>query len=47
MKFYKEHFQNKKYFNSENLAKCCVSLPIDPMLTSREVNKIINIINKF
>ena len=47
MKFYKEHFQNKKYFNSENLAKCCVSLPIDPMLTSREVDKIINIINKF
>ena len=41
----KKHFFNKKYPNSENLAKCCISLPIDPNLSKANVELIIKIIN--
>ena len=47
MKYYKENYKNKKFINSEKLARYCVSLPIDPMLTNIEINKIINTINKY
>ena len=47
MKYYKENYKNKKFVNSEKLARYCVSLPIDPMLTNIEINKIINTINKY
>lgn len=41
----KKLFFNKKYPNSENLAKCCISLPIDPNLSKANVELIIKIIN--
>ena len=47
MKYFKKNFNRKKFPNSEKLAKNCVSLPIDPMLTSKEVNYIIKKINNF
>ncbi len=47
MKFFKKKYGIKRYINSEKLAKECVSLPIDPMLTNKEVNQIINTINRY
>tara|TARA_B100001057_G_scaffold344711_1_gene345749 strand:- start:309 stop:1391 length:1083 start_codon:yes stop_codon:yes gene_type:complete len=43
----KKFFSNEKYPNAENLAKKCVSLPIDPLLKPQEVNKIIKVLNTF
>jgi dTDP-4-amino-4,6-dideoxygalactose transaminase len=47
MKFFKENFGIKKFKNADALANECVSLPIDPMLTTKEVNYIIKVVNKF
>jgi len=47
MKFFKENFGIKKFRNADSLARECVSLPIDPMLTTKEVNYIIKTVNKF
>ena len=47
MKFYKKNFKKIIFPNAEQLAKECVSLPIDPMLNNSEINYIVNIINKF
>jgi len=47
MKFFIENFGIKKFINADSLASECVSLPIDPMLTTKEVNYIIKTINKF
>ncbi len=43
----KKIFSNYKYPNAENLARKCVSLPIDPLLKPKEVNKIIKVLNTF
>ena len=47
MNFFIKNFGLKNYINADNLACECVSLPIDPMLTSREVSYIIKTINNF
>ncbi len=47
MKYFKDNFKNINFINSENLAKKCVSLPIDPMLTKKEIYYIVNKINNF
>lgn len=47
MKYFKKNYGNLKFKNAENLAAECVSLPIDPMLKSREVDYIIKILNRF
>ncbi len=43
----KNLFSRQKYPNSENLAKNCISLPIDPNLKKNELFKIIKILNSF
>ena len=43
MKYFKKNFGNFKFTNAEKLAAECVSLPIDPMLKTREVDYIIKI----
>ena len=40
-------FKNEKYPNSERLAKECVSLPIDPYLSTSSLKKIVKVINSF
>ena len=47
MKYFKKIYGKIKFKNAEILAKDCVSLPIDPMLTKKEVDYIIKIINNF
>ncbi len=47
MKYFKKNFGNIKFKNAEKLAAECVSLPIDPMLKSQEVDYIIKILNNF
>ena len=47
MKFYNNNFKKIKFPNAENLAKECVSLPIDPMLKKNEIDYIVKIINNF
>ena len=43
----KKMYKNQKFINAENLAKSCVSLPIDPNLTSNDVKRIVKVINSF
>ena len=43
----KKIFHNQRYPNSENLAKKCISLPIDPTLNLKEIYKIIKVLNSF
>ena len=43
----KHMFKKNKYINSENLAKKCFSLPIDPTLSKKEIFKIVKILNFF
>jgi dTDP-4-amino-4,6-dideoxygalactose transaminase len=43
----KKEFKNEKYNNSENLAKKCFSIPIDPNLKKSEISKIVKILNSF
>ena len=40
-------FKNSKYINSENLAKKCFSVPIDPSLKKNEISKIVKVLNLF
>ncbi len=47
MKYFKKNYKRKKFPNAENLAKKCVSLPIDPMLSKKEINYVIKKINNF
>ena len=42
---FKKFFKNEKYPNAENLAKYCISIPIDPYLTLKEIKKIVRILN--
>ena len=44
---FKKDYKNKKFVNSENLAKKCFSLPIDPTLNKNEIIKIVKILNLF
>lgn len=43
----KKIFQKTKVPNSEKFAKNCVSIPIDPFLTYKEIKKIVNAINLY
>jgi dTDP-4-amino-4,6-dideoxygalactose transaminase len=47
LKSFKEIFKNQKYPNAEELSKNGVSLPIDPLLSKKNLKKIINSINNF
>ena len=47
MNFFKKVFGNKVFKNAENLASKCISIPIDPMLNNKEINYIIEKLNKF
>ncbi len=42
---FKKYFKNEKYQNAENLAKYCISIPINPYLTVKELKKIVRILN--
>jgi len=42
---FKKFFKNEKYPNAENLAKYCISIPMDPYLTLKEIKKIVRILN--
>lgn len=41
----KKKFKNYKFVNSENLAKKCFSIPIDPTLSKKEIIKIVKVLN--
>ena len=43
----KKYFRKEKFPNSEMLAKYGISIPIDPNLSKKEVNYIINKLNNF
>ena len=43
----KKIFKKSSYVNSENLAKKCFSIPIDPNLTNKEISKIVKVLNSF
>ena len=47
MKYFKKNYGKMKFKNSENLARECVSLPIDPMLKNYEINYVIKTLNLF
>ena len=47
MKYFKENYGKMKFKNSENLARQCVSLPIDPMLKKNEISYVIKTLNLF
>ena len=44
---FKKRFKNKKFRNAEILAKESISIPIDPNLTKKEMNYIVNTLNEF
>ncbi len=43
----KGFFKNKKFINSEFIASCCLSLPIDPSLTLKDQKKICSVLNNY
>ena len=43
----KKRFKNDKYKNAEQLARNCISLPIDPNLKLNELNKVVKVLNSF
>ena len=43
----KKIFKKYKFVNSEQLAKECFSIPIDPTLTKKEITKIVKVLNLF
>ena len=43
----KKIFRNNKFINSESLAKKCFSIPIDPMLSKKDISKIVKVLNFF
>jgi len=47
MIFFKKKYGIKVFKNAENLASKCISIPIDPMLSKREVSLIIDKLNEF
>ncbi len=44
---FKKYFKKEKFKNSEILAKYGISIPINPLLTNKEVSYIINKLNSF
>ena len=44
---FKKYFKREKFSNSEMLAKYGISIPIDPNLSKKEVNYIVNQLNGF
>ena len=42
---FKKDFKNKKFVNAERLAKEGISIPIDPNLSQKEQNIIVNTLN--
>tara|TARA_Y100001970_G_scaffold232976_1_gene290223 strand:+ start:4071 stop:5165 length:1095 start_codon:yes stop_codon:yes gene_type:complete len=44
---FKKRFNNKSFKNAEMLAKKSISLPIDPNLSKKELNYIVNTLNEF
>ena len=47
MRYYKKNFKLETFRNAEKLAKECLSLPIDPMLKTKEINLVIKTLNNF
>ena len=47
LKCFKNIFKNKKFINSEYIASHCLSLPIDPNLTTKEQKKICSVLNSY
>ena len=43
----KKIFKKYKFINSEQLAKECFSIPIDPTLKKNEITKIVKVLNLF
>ncbi len=43
----KKYFKNQNYYNSETLAKKCFSIPIDPTLSKKNIDKIIKTLDFF
>ena len=46
LKVFKSKFGNKNFFNAEKLAKEGISIPIDPNLKTKDINIIIDTLNK-
>ena len=40
-------FKGKKFKNAEKIANKCISIPIDPTLNKKDINKIITVLNSF
>ncbi len=40
-------FKGKKFKNAEKIANKCISIPIDPTLNQKDINKIISVLNSF
>ena len=47
LKLTKKKFINEKFINAEILSKQCVSIPIDPELSNKEIRKVTKTINRF
>ncbi len=43
----KKFFKQKKFSNAEKIANNCMSIPIDPTLDQKDINKIISVLNSF
>tara|TARA_B100000767_G_scaffold168945_1_gene158172 strand:+ start:750 stop:1844 length:1095 start_codon:yes stop_codon:yes gene_type:complete len=47
LKCFKNNFKSQTYPNAEKIASECLSLPIDPNLNLRDLNKICSVLNNF
>jgi dTDP-4-amino-4,6-dideoxygalactose transaminase len=47
LKYYKSIFRKFSFNNAEDLAAKCISLPMDPLLSKKEQNRIIKVLNNF
>ena len=45
LQVFRKFYKNKKFENSEKIAKCGLSIPIDPNLKENEITKICKVIN--
>ena len=45
LEIFKNKYKNKKFVNSERLAKEGISIPIDPNLNQKDLNIIVNTLN--
>ena len=44
---FKKNFKSKKFEYAENIANNCLSLPIDPTLSIKNIKKIVSVLNSF